>query len=145
MSTQEKRQVQTFGKKKNATAVAIVTQGTGSIRVNGRALGLIEPESLKLKVIEPILLVGGNRFKDLNMKIRVSGGGPANQIYAVRQAISKGLLAFYQKYHDEQTKRELKEVFLQYDKTLLVTDPRRCEPKKFGGTGARSRFQKSYR
>ncbi|MCP4741071.1 MAG: 30S ribosomal protein S9, partial [Actinomycetales bacterium] len=23
--------------------------------------------------------------------------------------------------------------------------PRRCEPKKFGGRGARSRFQKSYR
>ena len=62
-----------------------------------------------------------------------------------RQAIAKAILAFYQKYHDEQSKRELKEVFLQYDKTLIVTDPRRCEPKKFGGKGARSRFQKSYR
>ena len=28
---------------------------------------------------------------------------------------------------------------------LIVADPRRCEPKKFGGRGARSRFQKSYR
>jgi hypothetical protein len=28
---------------------------------------------------------------------------------------------------------------------LLVADPRRCEPKKFGGRGARARFQKSYR
>ncbi len=122
-----------------------MTSGTGCIRVNGKALSLIEPESLKLKVLEPILLVGGNKFKDVNMRIRVSGGGPANQIYAVRQAISKGLLSFYQKYHDEQSKRELKEVFLQYDKTLLVTDPRRCEAKKFGGPGARGRFQKSYR
>ncbi|CAF3829262.1 unnamed protein product, partial [Adineta steineri] len=24
-------------------------------------------------------------------------------------------------------------------------DPRRCEPKKFGGPGARSKYQKSYR
>ena len=141
----EKKLVQTFGKKKNATAVATCTNGTGSIRVNGKALGLLEPESLRLKAFEPILLVGGNKFKDVNIKVRVSGGGQSNQVFAVRQAIAKALLAYYQKYHDEQQKRELKEVFLQYDKTLLVTDPRRAEPKKFGGKGARARFQKSYR
>ncbi len=145
MSTTEKNQVQTFGKKKNATAVAICTNGNGSIRVNGKALGLIEPESMRLKALEPVLLVGGNYFKDINIRVRVSGGGPNNQIYAVRQAIAKALLAYYQKYHDEQQKRTLKELFLQYDKYLLVTDPRRCEPKKFGGKGARARFQKSYR
>ena len=100
---------------------------------------------MRLKVLEPILLVGGNKFKEVNIRVRVNGGGAANQIYAVRQAISKALLAYYQKYHDEQSKRELKEVFLQYDKMLLVTDARRCEPKKFGGPGARGRFQKSYR
>lgn len=137
--------MQTFGRKKNATAVAYCTKGSGHIRVNGKALNLIEPESLRLKVFEPILLVGGNRFKDLNIRVRVKGGGQGAQIYAVRQAISKALLAYYQKYHDEQSKRELKEIFLQYDKNLIVTDPRRCEPKKFGGKGARGRFQKSYR
>jgi small subunit ribosomal protein S16e len=141
----DKKLVQTFGKKKTSTAVAICTNGTGSIRVNGKALGLLEPESLRLKAFEPILLVGGNKFKDVNIRVRVSGGGPSNQVFAVRQAIAKALLAYYQKYHDEQSKRELKEVFLQYDKTLLVTDPRRAEPKKFGGKGARARFQKSYR
>ena len=74
----EKKLVQTFGKKKNATAVAYCTEGFGSIRVNGRALGLMEPESMRLKVFEPILLVGGNRFKDLNIRVRVCGGGPSN-------------------------------------------------------------------
>lgn len=141
----ELKQVQTFGRKKNATAVAYCTNGTGFIRVNGKAINLVEPESLRLKVLEPVLLVGGNRFKDLNIRVRVQGGGPSNQIYAIRQSIAKALLAYYQKYHDEQTKRELKEIFLQYDKNLIVTDPRRCEPKKFGGNGARARFQKSYR
>jgi small subunit ribosomal protein S16e len=106
---------------------------------------LIEPESLRIKAFEPILLVGGNKFKDVNIRVRVTGGGPSNQVFAVRQAIAKALLAYYQKYHDEQSKRELKEVFLQYDKTLIVTDPRRAEPKKCGGKGARARFQKSYR
>ena len=30
-------------------------------------------------------------------------------------------------------------------RSLLVADPRRNEPKKFGGPGARARYQKSYR
>jgi ribosomal protein S9 len=46
---------------------------------------------------------------------------------------------------DEASKREIKEIFIQYDKTLLVADSRRCEPKKFGGPSARARYQKSYR
>jgi small subunit ribosomal protein S16e len=105
----------------------------------------MEPETLRMKLYEPIALVGGNKFKDINMKIRVNGGGTSNQVYAVRQAMAKGVLAYFQKFHDEQSMREMKEVFLQYDRNLLVTDPRRCEPKKFGGPGARARNQKSYR
>ena len=66
-------------------------------------------------------------------------------MYAIRQAIAKAIVAYYQKYVDEATKKEIKETLLQYDRTLLVADPRRCEPKKFGGRGARARFQKSYR
>lgn len=46
---------------------------------------------------------------------------------------------------DEATKKEIKDLLLSYDRSLLVADPRRCEPKKFGGHGARARFQKSYR
>lgn len=46
---------------------------------------------------------------------------------------------------DEASKKELKDILIQYDRTLLVADPRRCEPKKFGGPGARARYQKSYR
>lgn len=63
----------------------------------------------------------------------------------MRQAIAKAIVAFYQKYVDEASKREIKETLLQFDRSLLVADPRRCEPKKFGGRGARARFQKSYR
>ena len=63
----------------------------------------------------------------------------------MRQAIAKAIVAFYQKYVDEASKREIKETLVQFDRSLLVADPRRCEPKKFGGRGARARFQKSYR
>jgi small subunit ribosomal protein S16e len=46
---------------------------------------------------------------------------------------------------DEASKKEINDILIQYDRTLLVADPRRCEPKKFGGPGARARYQKSYR
>lgn len=86
-----------------------------------------------------------NRFSDVDIKVRVKGGGRVAQIYAIRQAISRALVAYYQKYVDEASKKEIKDMLVSYDRTLLVSDPRRCEPKKFGGSGARARYQKSYR
>ena len=137
--------MQTFGRKKNSTAVATCTEGRGNVRINGKSLGIMEPASLRMKVFEPIFLLGQERFQNLNVRVRVRGGGSLSQVLAVRQAIAKAIIAFTQKYDDESTKRELKALLIQYDKSLLVADPRRCEPKKFGGHGARARFQKSYR
>ncbi len=137
--------MQTFGRKKNSTAVATCTEGKGNIRLNGKSMNFLEPQSMRLKVWEPVLLLGQARFENLNIRVRVRGGGQCTQVMAIRQAIAKAIIAFAQKYEDESQKRELKELLLQYDKSLLVADPRRCEPKKFGGKGARARFQKSYR
>ena len=39
----------------------------------------------------------------------------------------------------------MKETLLEYDRTLLVADPRRNEPKKAGGRGARAKKQSSFR
>jgi len=105
----------------------------------------VEPEVLRYKVFEPVLLLGTARFANIDIKVRVKGGGYTSQIYAIRQAIAKGVVAYYQKYVDEAQKKEIKEILVSYDRSLLVADPRRCEPKKFGGPGARSRIQKSYR
>ncbi|PSR83743.1 ribosomal protein S5 domain 2-type protein [Coniella lustricola] len=137
--------VQCFGKKRNATAVAQAKAGKGLIKVNGRPLQLVEPAILRIKVYEPLLVVGLDKFANLDIRVRVSGGGHVSQIYAVRQAISKALIAFNQKFVDEHTKNTLKTALSGFDRTLLVADNRRCEPKKFGGPGARARFQKSYR
>jgi small subunit ribosomal protein S16e len=68
-----------------------------------------------------------------------------SQIYALRQAIAKGIVAYYQKYIDEASKKEIKDILMSFDRSLIVADPRRCEPKKAGGRAARARFQKSYR
>ncbi|CAJ0592128.1 unnamed protein product [Cylicocyclus nassatus] len=146
MTRQEPIQaVQTFGRKKTATAIAHCKKGRGLIKVNGRPLEHLEPQILRMKLQEPLLVVGKERFQDVDIRIRVSGGGHVAQIYAVRQALAKALVAYYHKYVDEQSKKELKDQLFAYDKALLVADPRRSEAKKFGGPGARARYQKSYR
>ncbi|GFS43816.1 40S ribosomal protein S16 [Trichonephila inaurata madagascariensis] len=137
--------VQVYGRKKTATAVAYCKSGKGLLKVNGRPLDVLEPQILKYKLMEPILLLGKEKFAGVDIRIRVSGGGQVSQIYAIRQAISKALVAYYQKYVDEASKKEIKDILVQYDRSLLVADCRRCEPKKFGGPGARARYQKSYR
>jgi len=137
--------VQTFGRKKTAVAVAYVKRGRGLIKLNGAPIELVRPEGMKYKVLEPVLLLGLPRFALVDIRVRVSGGGYVAQIYAIRQAIAKGIVAFYQKYVNESEKKEVKDILLSYDRTLLVADPRRKEAKKFGGRSARARFQKSYR
>uniref|UniRef100_A0AC35TN65 CRAL-TRIO domain-containing protein n=1 Tax=Rhabditophanes sp. KR3021 TaxID=114890 RepID=A0AC35TN65_9BILA len=137
--------VQVYGRKKNAVAVAFARQGKAQVRVNGRPLDQVQPEGLRMKLQEPLLVVGEDKFAGINIKINVRGGGHVSQIYAIRQAMAKSLVSFYQKNVDEQAKNELKQSFVDYDKTLLTSDNRRCETKKAGGKSARARYQKSYR
>ena len=84
--------------------------------------------------------MGQDRFANVDIRVRVKGGGHTSQVYAIRQAIAKAIVAFYQKYVDEAQKKEIKDKLIHYDRSLLVADPRRCEPKKFGGQGARARY-----
>ncbi len=83
--------------------------------------------------------------RTVDIRLRVSGGGQTSQVYAIRQAIAKALVAYYAKYYDAASALELRQLFVAYDRTLLIADTRRSEPKKFGGHGARARRQKSYR
>merc|ERR1719394_1845933 len=144
-STRQKS-VQTFGRKKTSVAVAHVKRGNGLIKINGVPLELVKPETMRWKVVDPALLLKGKReFNNLDIRVRVKGGGQVSQIYAIRQAIAKGVVAYYQKFVDEASKKEIKDLLIQYDRSLLVADPRRCETKKFGVPGAISRYQNSYR
>ncbi|KAJ8083909.1 40S ribosomal protein S16 [Marasmius tenuissimus] len=137
--------VQTFGKKKTATAVAHAKEGRGLIRINGSPINLLQPEILRLKVYEAVLVAGEDHFSTIDIRVRVKGGGHTSQVYAIRQAIAKALVAFHAKNSDAYSAMELKKKLVAYDRTLLIADPRRMEPKKFGGAGARARRQKSYR
>ena len=139
------KSVQVFGRKKTATAVAYCCEGSGLVKLNGAPINQLSSQTLRAKIIEPLLLIGEEAWGNLNINVRVNGGGHVAQVYAIRQAISKAIVAYYQKYVDEATKAEIKQTLVSYDRTLLVADPRRMEPKKFGGRGARVRRQMSYR
>ena len=95
------QKVQTYGKKKHAVAVVTANAGRGMIRVNGIPLNNVKPEGLRLKLQEPVLLAGKNKFRSIDMRIRVRGGGHTSQIFAIRQAIAKAVVSYTQKFVDE--------------------------------------------
>ena len=43
------------------------------------------------------MLLGAEKFMGVDIRVRVKGGGHVSQVYAIRQAISKSLIAYYQK------------------------------------------------
>lgn len=137
MSTRTKV-VLTSGKRKTAVARALIREGKGRIRLNGVLLDVVEPEIVRDKILEPLLLAGDDVWKQLDIDIKVNGGGFMGQADAARMAIARGLLKWTKSSH-------LKTSFREYDRTMLASDPRRKEMKKFGGPGARARDQKSYR
>lgn len=141
----EKKVVAT-GQKKTARAKAECTEGEFfGITINSVPFDLLDNELMVAKFKDVIAKVGLKFFESLVFKVSVSGGGSVSRIYAARQAFAKSLVAYYGTYLDEWNKQEIKSRLLSFDKFTLVSDPRRAEPKKFGGIGARARYQKSYR
>lgn len=132
-----KKVIHTSGKRKTSIARGKVKEGKGRIRVNKKPVELYDPELARLKIQEPITLAGELADK-VDIDVRVIGGGVMGQAEAARMVIAKGLVQW-------TGDMELKEKFTHYDRTMLVGDPRRSEPKKYGGPGARARNQKSYR
>ena len=105
---EELKMVYTHGKKRNAIANAVVQEGKGNITINRVPIQNIEPKPLRIKIFEPILILGIDQFKNLRIKVRVSGGGAVAQLYAARMAIAKGIVAWNQKYVDEEEKDKVR-------------------------------------
>lgn len=128
----------TSGKRKTAVARAQVRAGKGRVRINNVPLEVFEPQTARDKILEPLRLAGDNVWKQLDIDIKVSGGGFMGQADASRTAVARALLRWTRSSH-------LQTLFTEYDRTLVAGDPRRREPKKAGGPGARAKDQKSYR
>ncbi len=126
------------GKRKTAIARAVAKPGIGRIRINRIPIEIFEPEIAREKIMEPLLQAGDEVWKQLDIDIKASRGGYMGQAEAARMAIANALLKWTKSAH-------LRTLFATYDRTMIVGDSRKKEPKKFGGPGARARDQKSYR
>jgi len=129
--------INTSGKRKTAIARATLKAGKGIIRINSVPLEKYGSDVTRMKISEPLLLVP-NAVHGIDVTIDVAGGGVMGQAEAVRTALARGILL----WHNEP---QIKDIYLTYDRTLLVNDSRQKEAKKPHGSGARAKFQKSYR
>ena len=125
------------GKRKSAVARASVRKGKGLVRVNNVPIEIFEPALARTKIMEPLTLAGELSSK-INIDVNVQGGGIMGQASASRTAIAKGMVQFLED-------KDLESMFMKYDRSLLVSDPRRKLPKTPLGRGARKNRQKSYR
>jgi small subunit ribosomal protein S9 len=121
------------GRRKTSVARVRLSSGSGKVTVNGRAFETYFPtDSLRMVVQQPLVVT--NNVDKFDVRVNVSGGGPAGQAGAVRHGISRALLLA-----DAALRPSLKA------EGLLTRDPRMKERKKYGQPGARKRFQFSKR
>lgn len=126
------------GKRKTATARAVVKQGVGKVRINLTPVEIYEPDIARAKIMEPLLQAGGDVWHQVDLDVKTIGGGYMGQAEAARMAVANALLKWTKSSH-------LRTVFSEYDRTMIVGDSRAKETKKCGGAGARAKEQKSYR
>ena len=94
--------------------------------------------------MEPLVIADAmNRLSKVDISITTNGGGIMGQTDAIRTAIARGLVHY--NGGAEGIDEELRDEYLRFDRSLLVNDPRRKEPKHQLGRGARRKKQKSYR
>ncbi len=126
------------GKRKTAVARAVIRPGSGIVKINGVPLTIWPMEVARLKMMEPLALAGRDLVNKVDIDVTVSGGGFMGQASAVRMAIARGLVEYFQS-------KELLNLYMLYDSTMIKGDERRTEPKKPGLKHARSKRQKAYR
>ncbi|HTU23923.1 MAG TPA: 30S ribosomal protein S9 [Pirellulales bacterium] len=121
------------GRRKTSVARVRVRAGSGTITINGRPLDDYFPvEQDRRQVLSPLALTG--RSANVDVVIRVIGGGPSGQSGACKLGIARALKLF-----DAGTEEALRQHH------LLTRDSRMKERKKYGLRGARRGTQFSKR
>ncbi|MEK6959433.1 MAG: 30S ribosomal protein S9 [archaeon] len=123
-------------KKKTAIARGVIRKGTGHIKVNHMNVNVFAQGYVRDLVLDPIKLAG-EAGKEFDIEVTVNGSGFMSRAVAVRSCIAKALV--------KAKGKKLKDMFIEYDRNLLVDDVRRVESKKPLGRKARGKKQKSKR
>ncbi len=133
-----KKYVFETGKRRKAVASASIKPGRGIVKINTMPLERIGNPFMKMKIMEPLILAG-DAWKQFDIKVSAKGGGILGQADASRLAIAKGLAALIGP--------ELRNKYMEYDRNMLIADPRRTEPHKppRSSQGPRRAKQKSKR
>ena len=123
-----------LGRRKAATARARLYKGKGNIIINDKpALDYLSGDKSKLaEITDPLALA--QKQKEYDITIKVSGGGLAGQVDAIKLAISKALTT-----EASDLKPMLKKA------GFIKRDPREKERKKYGLRSARKKEQFSKR
>ena len=134
-ATKTTRYTYGLGRRKAATARARLYKGkAGDITINDKpALEYLSADKSKLAEITDPLATAGKQ-KDFAVTVRVSGGGLAGQVDAIKLAIAKALTT------DAPDLRPLLK-----KAGMMKRDPREKERKKYGLRSARKREQFSKR
>lgn len=127
------------GSRKTASARATVKEGDGRFRLNSRPLHVLD-ESQRNRIREPLLIAGEEIIDDVKIEVDAEGGGKQGQAEAARMSVARALVDF-------TDSEELEQAFRDYDRNMMVEDPRRVETRKpsQSSKGARHKQQKSYR
>jgi small subunit ribosomal protein S9 len=121
------------GRRKTAAARVRITEGTGTLTVNGRTFdSYFTHENFAKVAYAPLLTV--ELKEKIDVKANVTGGGVSGQAGAVAHGIARAL---------EKLNPELRAVLKKAGH--LTRDDREKERKKAGQPGARKRFQFSKR
>ena len=123
-----------LGRRKSATARARLYKGKGNLTINDKpALEyLSNNKSYLAEITDPLALA--QKQTNYDITVRVSGGGLAGQVDAIKLAISKALTL-----EAADLRPALKKA------GFLKRDPREKERKKYGLRGARKKEQDSKR
>jgi small subunit ribosomal protein S9 len=123
-----------LGRRKSATARARLIKGKGNVTINDKPAAeyLSHNKPMLAEITDPLAWVG--KQKDYDVTIRVSGGGLAGQVDAIKMAIAKALTVGHSDLRSTLKKAE-----------FLRRDPREKERKKYGLRSARKREQYSKR
>ena len=110
------------GKRKKAVARAKIEKGSGKITVNSIPISVWGTEISRLWIKEPMEL-SGDVAKAADISVSVKGGGVSSQAEAARIAIARSLVKF-------SKDKKLKKTFMEFDRNMMVDDPRRTEVHK---------------
>ncbi len=123
-------------KKKTAIARGTIQKGTGKVKINHIGIDAYAKGYVRDLIMEPIKLAG-DEMKEYDININVNGSGFMSQAIAVRSCIAKSIV--------KAKGKKYKDMFLSYDRSMLVDDVRQVEEKKPLGRKARKKKQHSKR